>query len=92
MDEYEITEDNNKYLDRRGRKSIAVKEGGRFVKYLYDEEYDEPTGNPMPFDKEEYYDYREIEDARDDKTIDIEVPPMSEEIGVPLESEAEDSL
>jgi len=26
--EYQITEDNNKYIDARGRKSIVVREGG----------------------------------------------------------------
>lgn len=87
--EYQITEDNNKYIDARGRKSIVVKEGGQFVKYLYDDEYDEPIGEPMPFDKQEYYDYREIADANENK---IEVPPMSEEIDVPVESEAEDAI
>jgi len=43
----------------------------------------------MPFDKQEYYDYREIADAEKNE---IEVPPMSEEIDVPVESEAEDAI
>jgi hypothetical protein len=88
-DEYEITENNNKYIDARGRKAIVVRENGQFVKYLYDEEYDEPVGEPMRFDKQEYYDSREIMDAQKEQ---IEVPNMSEEIGVPVESEAEDTI
>lgn len=87
IDEYQITDANNVYFDRMGKKSIVVRENGQWIKYNYDDETDEPYGQPQEFNKDEYYESREIQDAA--KPQFIPVPRMEDELDQSADTEAE---
>lgn len=90
IDEYQITDANNVYFDRFGKKSIVVRENGNYVKYKYDDEFDEPYGEPQEFDKDEYYESREIQDAA--RPSHIPVPKMEDELEQSTDTGAERKL
>lgn len=90
IDEYQITDTNNVYFDRHGRKSIVIRENGKFVKYDYDDEFDEPYGQPKEFDKDEYYESREIQDAATPQHIPV--PNMIDELDQSSDGEAENKV
>ena len=78
VDETPINNSNNVYVDRQGRTVVALRNPeGNIEKRLYDNGEIYPDEEPMPFDKEEWYDYQQ-QIQQEDRDLQNDIYEMND--------------